>query len=73
MPRMKWPVFKLEINMGDDAMQSGADIANALRRTADRIAHIPVEKMREKDSFPPIFDANGNNCGTFKIVIRKEI
>lgn len=56
--------FKLSITLGNDAMQTGADVADALMRTA--------AKFTEQVDFGPtergtIFDLNGNLVGLFEV------
>lgn len=52
--------FKLEIALGNEAMNDRFSIADALRRVADRLES-RVELSRA------ILDANGNTVGTFWI------
>lgn len=57
----------IRIQMGNDAMQTGSDLAAALRKLA---AHVEgYEKIRHP-SFPPhsIRDENGNTVGKLKVV-----
>lgn len=56
--------FKLSITLGNDAMQTGADVADALMRTASRFV--------EQVDFGPtergvIRDLNGNVVGLFEV------
>ena len=64
----KYQVFKIEITMGNDAMQSHEDVAEALIRYAARLRRTP------QVDFPPthIFDVNGNSVGYAKYVTRRE-
>lgn len=66
MPRMKWPVFKLEINLGNSDMNTTEDVMDALRRTANRLE-------RTRDTEGTVFDRNGNSVGHFKTVTRREV
>jgi hypothetical protein len=50
--------FKLEITLGNDAMQSGLDVAEALRQVADRIEN-------DLEGRGTIRDANGNTVGRY--------
>lgn len=50
--------FTLEIRLGSDAMQSGPDVAAALRKVADRIEN--GLEARGK-----IVDLNGNTVGEY--------
>ena len=66
-------VFFLRIEMGNDAMQSSIDIANALCSVAGSIVdNSYVEQVNEEDSDSEIIrgirDENGNTVGEFKIV-----
>jgi len=50
--------FTLEIDLGDDAMKTGADVASALENVARRVCQgADVGKIR---------DANGNTVGRFE-------
>lgn len=49
--------FTLNINIGNAAMTDPYDIAQALRRTAERVEHGYTEG--------PISDVNGNTVGEF--------
>lgn len=51
--------FRLEIQLGNDAMQDAQDVARALEATARR--------MRQGDESGKIMDANGNSVGRFAI------
>ncbi len=55
--------FTLTIELGNDAMQDGTDVASALRSVAKRV---------DGDSFTrvdgrKIMDANGNSVGTWEV------
>jgi hypothetical protein len=50
--------FTLKIELGGDAMQSGPDVAAALRDVADKIEH----GLEARGS---IVDVNGNTVGTY--------
>lgn len=50
--------FTLAIELGNAAMQSGPDVADALRTVADKIEH-------GLEARGPIIDANGNTVGTY--------
>lgn len=49
--------FTLTITLGNDAMQSPVDVADALRTAADRV--------EAGTAYAPIRDANGNTVGSF--------
>lgn len=54
----------MEIDLGNDAMQTGEDIANALRKVSLIIEKAPIE-----EGFVTIIrDENGNNVGILRIV-----
>ena len=56
--------FTLEIKLGDDAMQTGTDLARALRQTARRIEEqIGEEKAYDQLGALAIFDLYGNTVG----------
>jgi hypothetical protein len=59
---MPTPKFSLEIEMGNEAMQSYADIAQAVRRIFADFANRP--ELLQDDS-GRIYDANGNKVGTW--------
>lgn len=50
--------FELQIELGNDAMQSGPDVAAALRQVADRIE-------TDLEARGSIKDANGNTVGSY--------
>jgi hypothetical protein len=60
--------FTLEITLGNDAMQTPADVRNALRKVADRLE-------RDQDAYSPfegedsgkIMDGNGNSVGKWEV------
>ncbi len=50
--------FRLEIELGNDAMSAGPDVAAALRKIADRIEN-------DLEARGKIVDDNGNTVGTY--------
>lgn len=50
--------FDLHIELGNEAMQSGPDVADALRTVADKIEH-------DLEAQGAIRDANGNTVGAY--------
>ena len=50
--------FRLRIELGNEAMQTAEDVAEALRRTAKRLEMIGQQG--------PILDTNGNLVGGFE-------
>ena len=64
--------FTLTINLGNDAMRTGEDLAAALHAVADKLASLggdPVEDLIEDDydASGRIRDENGNTCGRWGI------
>jgi hypothetical protein len=56
--------FVLEIELGNDAMQTGSDIASAIRRVADHVEEMGTAVVAFKET---IRDLNGNSVGYFKV------
>lgn len=56
---MSEPMFTLEIELGNEAMEETSHVANALREVADRL----------EGGFPEggIRDLNGNTVGSYRI------
>jgi hypothetical protein len=62
--------FMVSINLGNDAMQDGFDIAAALRKIADQIQSYNTEDLDASASDSAnmrIRDFNGNTVGFWKI------
>ena len=57
--------FILKINLGNEAMLTGYDIAGALRDIADKVND--NEDMREFSGEKRILDINGNSVGTWSV------
>jgi hypothetical protein len=57
--------FTLKINLGNDAMITGYDIAGALRDIADKVND--NEDMREFTGQKRIMDINGNTVGSWQV------
>lgn len=54
--------FKLEVDMNNDAMQNGMDVASALTEVADKIRHYhSPSEMKGIGGY--ILDENGNKVG----------
>lgn len=53
--------FRVEITLGNEAMQNGPDVAEALREIASRIEN-------ELEARGAIRDGNGNTVGYFEAV-----
>jgi hypothetical protein len=60
--------FVLKINLGNDAMQTGYNIASALTKTARTIEDIGYLLNPEMNGeHGPIMDINGNKVGHWEI------
>jgi len=57
--------FVLWIELGNDAMQSPADVARALRAVADKLAPANWERASQLSS--RIGDDNGNKVGEWEV------
>ena len=57
--------FILKINLGNEAMLTGYDIAGALRDIADKVND--NEDMLEFSGEKRILDINGNSVGTWSV------
>lgn len=55
--------FTLIINIGNDAMSTPDDVADALERVAEKIRRCNIEQ----DFNGPIMDLNGNKVGVWGI------
>jgi hypothetical protein len=55
--------FNLTIALGNDAMQNGDDIAEALRHTASRVEAGGLETLQSG----PVRDLNGNTVGSWEV------
>ena len=53
--------FTIEIDLGNDGVQTAEDIANILRATADKIDRVEV------GAFKNIRDINGNTVGLWQV------
>jgi hypothetical protein len=60
--------FVLKIQLGNDAMQSGFEVAAALRATANKIEKSPHghTEMTTRD-YGYVIDVNGNNVGSWEV------
>jgi hypothetical protein len=56
--------FNLQIKSDNDAMQTGADIARALREVADKLDYNVTPPHGE---YANIKDLNGNNVGGWRV------
>lgn len=66
-------VFSLRIELGNEAMQTGADIAGALHELAGRVATFAEDTNYDRGrGWPgtagPIRDVNGNTVGSWEVV-----
>jgi hypothetical protein len=60
--------FKLTIRLGNDAMSTWFDIANALRTVAGQVQDLGDVQITTEDSHTAsvIMDDNGNSCGKWE-------
>ena len=58
--------FKLEIVLGNDAMQTAEDVADALRHTSNRIIQHGTREMKKAGAVK-IWDRNGNSVGQWEV------
>ena len=59
--------LKLTIRTGNDTMQSGEDLADALERAARHVRYLGPEPLPEPVSSQVIRDINGQRVGTWHI------
>jgi hypothetical protein len=59
------PQFTLKINLGNEAMQTGYHISNALFRISKDIIDMDIPGMKQQTI---IRDLNGNSVGTFQVI-----
>lgn len=58
--------FRLTITLGNDAMRTSQDVADALQQVRTKISGYP--SYFESDTSGTIKDANGNTVGTWEVV-----
>lgn len=58
--------FTLTIELGNDAMQTGADVGHALRAVADRLDYFTDREAGDVTPFA-IRDLNGNTVGAWQV------
>lgn len=63
--------FTLDINIGNDAMQSSDDLAAALRRIADQLETYPLDHLFS-DGPGRIHDLNGNTVGRYWLYMSEQ-
>jgi hypothetical protein len=61
-------LFKMEVELGNEAMQSGLDVAHALVRTAGRIDRAVGRDPLASGEQGVVMDANGNTVGSWEVV-----
>lgn len=66
----KMGFFKLEIDLGNDAMQTPLDIARVLEKVA-RNLKVPVIAEQE-ESHQTLYDSNGNAVGAWELCLPEE-
>jgi hypothetical protein len=59
--------LKLTIRTGNDAMQSGEDLAQALERAAKHVRYLGAEPLTEGISSQRVLDGNGQSVGSWWI------
>lgn len=59
--------FKLDIQLGNEAMTSGEDIARALRSVAEKLEDYGAISFGESGPVSRIMDLNGNTVGNWVI------
>lgn len=59
--------LKLTIRTGNDAMQSGEDLAEALERAAKHVRYLGSEPLPEPVSAQRVLDRNGQTVGSWHI------
>jgi hypothetical protein len=59
--------LKVEIDVAGAAMQTGWELADALRRAANEVAYLGNEPVPEPVSAQRIGDLNGNRAGSWWI------
>jgi hypothetical protein len=55
--------FELKIELGNDAMQTGADVARALRKLAEHMEDTDLETPIDRPDSGHVRDTNGNRVG----------
>ncbi|MHB8565339.1 MAG: hypothetical protein ACYDDA_15730 [Acidiferrobacteraceae bacterium] len=59
--------FTLEIELGNDAMRTGADVGRALRHSTDRDLSLRIDEDLDSRDSGTIRDVNGNTVGTWQV------
>jgi len=62
--------FKLTIELGNDAMQTFGDVAEALNDVAEKLNMMPLEECGSADPYDragKIRGANGNTVGAWEV------
>lgn len=59
--------IEIEIRLGNDAMQTGADVAGALRKLAKHIESYGSDDLIEPETIKHIMDSNGNCVGQMEL------
>jgi hypothetical protein len=59
--------FQLTITLGNDAMQTGDDVAAALHKAAEHVDGYDLKSKTLPGMVHAIFDANGNRVGNWKV------
>jgi len=60
--------FTLEIELGNEAMQTRGDVAAALKRVATALTHYGAAPIKPTDAGPiAVRDLNGNTIGKWEV------
>lgn len=60
--------FTITLKLGNDAMRTGDDVAEALHAVADRLTHTgSAHDALQPGAGGPMFDANGNRVGSWDV------
>ena len=59
--------FTVHITLGNDAMQSGEDLAGSLRKLADLLEDTPTISPCDLHLYGVIMDHNGNKVGKWEV------
>lgn len=59
--------FKLEVELGNEAMQNLSDVASALERVAERLHEMKMFNLSSNGLRGKIMDQNGNSVGNWEV------
>lgn len=63
--------FKLEIELGNEAMQDQHDVAKSLRGVADKLSQLQSTRFGPYGLSGKILDENGNSVGRWEVAEEK--